>query len=187
MTRRKGYESLSFDEAILREPQRIVSSQKSRSQFSYVGRGLYAKQVKRFLDLFGRNQVMVVSDKYLTKSFNDFLDEFSSWTNCEITIPVSSLKHTHTRKDSKAKWVAKLFEIMYEHPFFSVIVRVAKRYPYLYRILKAIKEFNLYEPEKSEFSINNEAVIDCLRDDAKELDNLLGTKFYRDWFSEEKN
>lgn len=58
MSRRRGYETCSFKEAIEKEPTRVkdVSNDtkyySSKNHFSYIGRGLYAKQIRRYLNHF---------------------------------------------------------------------------------------------------------------------------------------
>ena len=59
---RRGREWLSFEEALDREPERIAdrADAKSRPWYSYVDRGRYVEQLRRFETLFGREQLLVV-------------------------------------------------------------------------------------------------------------------------------
>lgn len=52
MSRRKGFEELPFEEALMQEAARLKSSPEKKFNFSYLSRGYYAQQVSRFLNLF---------------------------------------------------------------------------------------------------------------------------------------
>lgn len=60
---RFGWESLSFEEALAAEPERIAGSFEARRRHSYVDRGHYARQLRRYLDLFPREQVLVLTQE----------------------------------------------------------------------------------------------------------------------------
>lgn len=52
MSYRRGYEKKDFWTAIAEEPERIKLSPWHKSHFSYISRGFYAQQLKRYLALF---------------------------------------------------------------------------------------------------------------------------------------
>lgn len=56
----RGEEDLSFDDAIEAEQERLMSPDESiRAHYSYVDRGRYLNQVKRVLQLFSREDVLI--------------------------------------------------------------------------------------------------------------------------------
>lgn len=68
---RVGNETLSFEEALDREPERIRSEEErirrdpayrslAHRRFSYLSRGVYADQLERWLSLFPRDQILVL-------------------------------------------------------------------------------------------------------------------------------
>lgn len=57
---KQGYETLSFEDALEREPERIASSVEARRDFSYADRGRYAEQLARYFELFSRAQILVL-------------------------------------------------------------------------------------------------------------------------------
>lgn len=60
MSKRRGFESLPFSEAILKENQRLSQNTYfNYSHYSYLSRGFYCEQIKRYIDLFGRDKVKV--------------------------------------------------------------------------------------------------------------------------------
>jgi len=52
MTYKRGWDELSFKEAIKEEPQRIQKDFFSKNHQSYITRGYYSKQIKRYLEYF---------------------------------------------------------------------------------------------------------------------------------------
>lgn len=66
MSVRKGYETLSFGEALARENERLEDD-RGRRFFSYLSRGLYVEQVRRYLELFPRAHLLFVK-------FDDLVD-----------------------------------------------------------------------------------------------------------------
>lgn len=74
--RSRGFESLSFEEAIEREPERLSGEVRrmqsdpgfhsfNHHRFSYVARGMYADQVERLFSLFPRENVLVLISERL--------------------------------------------------------------------------------------------------------------------------
>lgn len=68
MTHRRGFDLLSFEDAIEQEPERIKGDFDDKMHFSYVGRGYYYHQIKRYLDYVGRNNILVLFSEDLTAS-----------------------------------------------------------------------------------------------------------------------
>lgn len=59
MSRRRGFERLDFAAAIGAEPERMQNgSIQARSDFSYVSRGFYHRQISRFLECFPRERML---------------------------------------------------------------------------------------------------------------------------------
>jgi len=64
---RYGFEALSFEEAIDEEANRLRSgSVHYRRHYSYVARGHYSSQIARLIDLFGRDQILVLLNEELS-------------------------------------------------------------------------------------------------------------------------
>lgn len=61
MMKRSGYETKSFGDALALEERRIASGEESDFiNFSYMARGNYARQVRRFMDCFPRESMLFV-------------------------------------------------------------------------------------------------------------------------------
>lgn len=60
MTKRRGFENYSFKEATHLEKDRIKDGEFERSHFSYTSRGMYCEQVKRYRNIFPKENILVV-------------------------------------------------------------------------------------------------------------------------------
>ena len=67
MTYRRGREPLSFEEAILKEPERIRKDFDSRMHYSYLDRGRYLKQLTRFAERVDSSRICVLLSEDLKK------------------------------------------------------------------------------------------------------------------------
>jgi hypothetical protein len=69
MEKAKRFESLSFEQALKKEPERLKSPvHLDRSRFSYLDRGFYAKQLKEFLKYFPKENFLFLVYGLLRKS-----------------------------------------------------------------------------------------------------------------------
>lgn len=59
MSFRRKYETLSFEEAIMREPERMKMGDFERRHFSYISRGKYAEQIRWYLKYFDRARIHI--------------------------------------------------------------------------------------------------------------------------------
>jgi len=64
---RQGWESLSFEKAIKKEKNRISKSFIHRYRYSYLDRGKYDIQLKKYLDFFSPEQILVIRTNELWK------------------------------------------------------------------------------------------------------------------------
>ncbi|MGH7509227.1 MAG: sulfotransferase domain-containing protein [Gemmatimonadales bacterium] len=89
---RGGRESLSFAEAIEREPERLAGEEErlqsdpdyysfNHHRYSYTRRGLYVEQLRRWVEHFPRGQLMILQSEWLfrnpveaTAAVHDFLE-----------------------------------------------------------------------------------------------------------------
>jgi len=67
MTYKRGWDELSFEEAIKEEPQRIEKDFFSKHHQSYITRGYYSKQIKRYLEYFPieNMQFIIMEDDFI--------------------------------------------------------------------------------------------------------------------------
>ncbi|QJA05897.1 sulfotransferase domain-containing protein [Thermosulfurimonas marina] len=60
MSYRRGYETETFERAIELEEERIKINEFHKNHFSYIDRGLYAKQIKRYLKFFSKENMFFI-------------------------------------------------------------------------------------------------------------------------------
>lgn len=68
---RYGYEYLSFEEALIEEEERIKQNSDFRRKYSYIDRGKYTEQILRFLELFPRENILILLFDDLRRSYLD--------------------------------------------------------------------------------------------------------------------
>lgn len=84
MSIRRGFETLDFKIACEEEKNRIDKDSFSRNHFSYISRGLYYKQVKRYLDLFGEKNVLILSfENDIIKNINSTIIKLEKFLEIE--------------------------------------------------------------------------------------------------------
>lgn len=109
--RAKAYEDLSFFDAIAVEKERIKKDQFSRNHFSYISRGLYYEQVKRYFDLFGEENVKVYlfeedfinNKKAMIKDILQFLNV----TQVELNLNIKSNKASKVKNKTLNNFLTK--------------------------------------------------------------------------------
>ena len=82
MSKRRYYEELTFEEAILEEEERIKKNYFNKTHFSYVSRGYYSEQVKRYLKYFPKkNMLFIRFEDDLIKNRKETIDELMDFLN----------------------------------------------------------------------------------------------------------
>ncbi|MCS6991196.1 MAG: sulfotransferase domain-containing protein [Chitinophagales bacterium] len=108
MSRRRGWETLSFSEALRAEPQRLKQDPEHRLRFSYLARGFYASQVERFLRSFPRSHLLflIMEEDFIRNREKTFhrIQEF-------LNVPVRKLNLDIRRNeaaDVRFSWLQQL-------------------------------------------------------------------------------
>ena len=119
MSKRKGFESLPFEEAVSREGDRLKSEPEKKFNFSYFTRGFYTTQVERFLKLFpAENMLFLVFEDDFIKNRKATFDRIQDFlgidhANLDLDIrsnsaaaPKSKAIHDLTRKRNPVRSIA---------------------------------------------------------------------------------
>ena len=61
MSKRRGFEKSTFQEAIANESLKIKIGEHERNHLSYISRGMYSEQIERYFKLFPRKQFLFLS------------------------------------------------------------------------------------------------------------------------------
>ncbi len=108
MSRRRGIEDLSFREAIETENERIKQSQYNRNHFSYVSRGFYLEQVKRYVNLFGKDQILFLSfEKDIINDIDNTIFKIEKFLEIE-QIKLNSKISSNVASEPRYKIINKL-------------------------------------------------------------------------------
>ncbi len=91
MSYRRGTEVFTFEDALRLEDERMSKGNiDEQSRFSYFGRGLYAEQVKRYLEFFPKEQMLFFRADDLYADASDVLNKFYKFVGLEPrTLPDS--------------------------------------------------------------------------------------------------
>lgn len=91
MTYRRGFESLSFEQAIDAEASRLQRGGFfERMHYSYLDRGHYARQIAGYLDLFGADQIRVLFTENLHRSPQATLAELCRFIGVEESVALQN-------------------------------------------------------------------------------------------------
>lgn len=116
MNVRKGYEALTFEDALAAEPQRLCSADSMSATLwrysSYATRGLYAEQLEWWLDEFPREQLLVLQSETLFERPAECLREALAFLGLSTWEPVEYEVHNpgsynDMRAETRARLVAQ--------------------------------------------------------------------------------
>jgi len=109
MTLRRGIEDLSFEEAISLEQIRISKNYLSNMHFSYLSRGYYFQQIKRFLSYTDKSNMLFILSDDLKKSTHNAVRRCHRFLGVreDIDIPDINIQH-HITKTPKSRALLKL-------------------------------------------------------------------------------
>lgn len=160
----KGYEKEGFRRALELEEKRMGEGYNKRRSLSYVTRGLYARQVKRYLEHFPRENMLFL---VLEEDFFDAREEAF-----ENLLSFLGVGRAGISFDVQA-YQSKL-------PRFPLLNRVmGTAYPVLTKILpgalkRRIKSAISTSPEKLDSEESERLIMDRFIDDIMELEGLIG-------------
>lgn len=127
MNVRKGYEQLSFEEAIEKEEERLsgrldkmLKDEKyqsfNRQHYSYLARGIYVDQLKNWMDKFSENQFLILSSKEFHKNIENCLNKIFDFLNISKagSMPSDFIRHNYAPypkiAENTRRQLAKYFE-----------------------------------------------------------------------------
>jgi len=118
MSVRRGYETCNFLDALEKEPDRLKDTSNDtryfsqKSHFSYIDRGLYAKQIRRYLKYFKKENMHFIlfeqeffHDK--RKTINELLEFLCVNSDVPITVNLHSNPATMPKSSFLTKFVHK--------------------------------------------------------------------------------
>ncbi|WP_111745713.1 sulfotransferase domain-containing protein [Salinisphaera orenii] len=107
-TRRKGYEDLPIEKALKCEQDRISEALKKEDykdrsfrQISYKNRGIYHVQIERYLELFRRDQLLILSSENFYANPSNTVQRVCEFVGVRSDIPIHDIKPRNVGSNRK--------------------------------------------------------------------------------------
>lgn len=109
MSKRRGFENLDFKTALKEEYSRLKEdTYYNKNHFSYISRGLYYDQIKRYIDVFGRENVKIfIFENNIINNIDDTLKQLQDF----VAVPYQKLdasKKSNEASEPKSKLIRNL-------------------------------------------------------------------------------
>lgn len=133
MNIRKGTETLPLEQAIYTEEDRIAVAQQNKIEYfqdlyyvSYKDRGKYAEQLKRYFDLFSREQFLIFRSEELKQKPLEVLDRIYQFVGADSDFKVPQLEHRNvtenpTPTDPKLREYLRQFFVPYNQQLSDLL------------------------------------------------------------------
>ena len=184
MTYKRGWDELSFKEAIKEEPQRIQKDFFSKNHQSYITRGYYSKQIKRYLEYFPiENMHFIIMEDDFIGNKEQTIHKLLKFIDVKADENIDIYKKSNV--SSQPRFIF-LRDLIFKP---NIVKRLLKpfipsqkvRYFILMNILDKINQ----KPQKvNKLSIEESKEIyeKYYKDEIKELERLLGRDL-RSWYA----
>ncbi len=177
MIKNLGFETSTFEEAIKREKERITQSERALFHYSYITRGLYSFQIKRYFKFFEPKQ-------FLFLRFEDLFQDKAEETlkRIETFLGIENQKyHWEIEKNEFAKKSIQVDRIGKKLKRGGEKMKI----PFLSALGKKISKLSVQKSEKPRLTLAEKKSYFELffAEDAKELKALTGIDFYKQWKS----
>lgn len=173
MNRRKGFESLSFEAALVAETERIKSGDSEQLRYGYVRSGLYAKHLRRYFDVFDPSHIKVISfEQDLISATEDTIKLILKFLGVqELALDVE--EKANTARMPRAPVVSKL---LYKRNGKPSLLRWALPSKRLRSALRSYLE-KPFTPPKLDVATRTEIFDRYFSADVRQLEAMLGAKF----------
>ena len=186
MTLRRGYEKYSFEKAIDLEQKRIKKSNFYKLHFSYIDRGYYYKQIKRYLKFFPKeNMFFVIFETDFLRERKRTIRKLLKFLNVPDDVELNLNVKSNVASLPKSEFVR---DFIYKPDNLQNVIRkigklLIPTQTLRIKILKTIDKLNqkpyvfpTLTPEKKQILIKN-----YFWDDIKKLEQLLNVDL-RVWY-----
>ncbi|MHC3994937.1 sulfotransferase family protein [Thiomicrolovo sp. ZZH C-3] len=177
MSRKRGFERLSFEAAIEKEKERLGIDTFHKSHFSYIDRGYYTCQLKRYLQFFPKeNMYFVIFEEDLVQNKEETLNKLMRFLDLDQNIEYAMDVHSNKSGDVKYPWVRDFLN----RPSFvkeavKKILLSKKLKKMVGDLLRALSKVER-PVEKAKLEARERKVLleKYFMDDIKELESLIG-------------
>lgn len=106
--RRYGFETLSFEQALEREAERMDQGNRDRRNFSYLARGDYAHQIQRYFEIFEREQILIVLQDDLEQQPRTLMEQVWRFLDLEPE-PLAEPQHRNAALEPRLPILQRFF------------------------------------------------------------------------------
>lgn len=177
MSKRRGYEKKGFEEAIAEESNRIHKGEFERNHFSYLDRGRYSTQIKRYFEYFDRSDFLFLSfENEIRKNFASTIkkiEKFIGVPHCELDLD----KHSNYAAEAR---YSSLQRVVRGDSQFKRLLKKLLKQNFRRRIKKRIIDFNESKPvsvNKPDHDLRLQIMNDYFLEETAELHLLTGIDF----------
>ena len=160
----------SFHEQIQRE---LKFSNSTKEMFPIMKFSKYADDVKRYLDIFGKNQVKIIIFEEFVKDPKKTVEDILRFLGLNQSL-ANFKDDVYNQFVGRAVPRGKLSQLILDKSAKSKIIK--KIIPYSTRRFLENKTLTKKEPKPKIDQADRELLIDFYKDDVKKLENLLGQK-----------
>jgi len=175
MSYRRGYETEAFKRAIELEEKRIKLGEFHKNHFSYISRGLYAKQVKRYLKFFSReNMFFIVFEEDFLEKRKKTISNLLNFLNVDANVNLNLDLKSNQSSLPRLKF---LRDVMYKPNIIKKIgTMMIPSESLRTKIFMTLDRFNQkpVKPPKLESKFRKKLLYDYFIEDIRELESILG-------------
>lgn len=174
MSKGRGYDNLSFEEAINSEAERIQQGFFEKDNFSYLDRGHYLEQINRFLTFVHKEKILFLNfEKDIRQNLEGTLERIQLFIGVE-PIPLNAETHSNKARGAHSKTLQRL--VRGDYFMKRLFIRIFGR-KMMHRLkAKAIEVNESKAPEKTKLTAEERTNIFNLhfKDELDELMDLTG-------------
>jgi hypothetical protein len=162
MSFKRGYDKLPFEKAVAMEHARIRKGYFEKSHFSYISRGFYSEQFKRYLPLFPLKKMKVVIFEEFVKDIETYTKEILDFLGCTSAFEFKNNNKIHRGDLNMRQYIRA--------------IRTNRYYSFSDNFLKILK-FILSKEKRTDYPPlkrrTRSFLLELYKDDINELEILL--------------
>jgi len=173
MSYRRGYEKETFENAVELEPTRLKIDEFHKLHFSYISRGLYAKQLKRYLNYFSkRNMFFIIFEEDFIKKREKTIKSLLTFLGVDTDV---RLNLDIRRNPSSLPRIEFLRDFIYKpNTIKSFMKKILPSSNFIRKLLKTIDNLNQKEIRYSiDEKFKKELMQKYFINDIKELEKII--------------
>ena len=148
-----GREVLTFEDAIGKENERIGIDNWHMMNYSYMNRGIYYRQIERFLEHYSIQNMLFLLFEEFIQDVNGTLQEIYGFLGIDSQFSSTRIKEVKNKaKMSKSKLLFRLAKGDYESPKIIKKIMYASRVQYLLRLVN--NKINVKEIEYPQMDLD---------------------------------